>query len=179
MMEGLEPCTIETPRLLLRLPDESDAQPLMEIHQDPEVIKFVTMTAPPGGITVAWRNVAMMIGHWHLRGYGQWTVVEKTSGEIIGRVGPFNPEGWPGVELTWVIRRSHWGAGLATESARAALAWTWNAVAADEIISVIRPDNLRSIRVAEKLGERYERTEVVNGDLMHVYVIHRADSSAR
>jgi RimJ/RimL family protein N-acetyltransferase len=174
----LQDCRIETPRLILRLPDASDAQALMEIHQDPEVMKYVTLTALPGGITVAWRNVAMMIGHWHLRGYGQWTIVEKTSGEIIGRVGPFNPEGWPGVELTWVIRRSRWSCGFATESARAALAWTWNAIQADQILSLIRPDNQRSIRVAEKLGERFDRAEVLNGETMHVYVIHRPASNA-
>jgi RimJ/RimL family protein N-acetyltransferase len=163
---------------LLRLPESADAQPLMEIHQDPEVIKFVTLTAPPGGITVAWRNVAMMIGHWQLRGYGQWTVVEKLTGEIVGRVGLFNPEGWLGIELTWVIRRSRWGCGFATESARAALTWTWKAVDADRIVSVIRPDNLRSIRVAEKIGERFERAEVMNGETMHVYAVHRPASNA-
>jgi len=178
-MAAWEACTIETPRLLLRLPDASDAHPLMEIHQDPEVIKYVTLTAPPGGITVAWRNVAMMIGHWHLRGYGQWTVLEKTSGAIIGRVGLFNPEGWPGIELTWVIRRSRWGFGFATEAAREALAWSWNEVQADQIVSVIRPDNQRSIRVAEKIGERFERAEVMNGETMHLYAIHRPASNAR
>ena len=68
----------------------------MAIHEDPEVVQHVVFGAPPGGITVAWRNVAMMVGHWHLRGYGQWTVVEKGSGEVIGRVGLWNPEGWPG-----------------------------------------------------------------------------------
>jgi hypothetical protein len=73
---------LDTLRLRLRIPESSDAEPLMEIHQDPEVIKSILLTAPPGGITVAWRNIAMMVGHWHLRGYGQWTVIEKTSGEV-------------------------------------------------------------------------------------------------
>ena len=49
---------------------------MMEIHQDPEAVKSIMLTAPPSGITVAWRNVAMMVGHWHLRGYAQWTVLE-------------------------------------------------------------------------------------------------------
>ena len=106
--------SIETRRLCLRLPAESDAGPMMEIHQDPEAMKHVISTAPPGGITVAWRNVAMMIGHWHLRGYGQWTVVEKSSGEVIGRVGLWNPEGWLGIELGWIVRRSRWGPTIIT-----------------------------------------------------------------
>jgi RimJ/RimL family protein N-acetyltransferase len=145
----------------------------MEIHQDPEVIKNVLLTAPPGGITVAWRNIAMMIGHWHLRGYGQWTVVEKTSGQVIGRVGLWNPEGWPGIELGWIIRRSRWGHGFATEAAQAALEWAWNNVEADHIISIIQPDSLASIHVAEKIGERFERADTLNGVDVHVYGVRR------
>jgi len=128
---------------------------------------------------MAWRNVAMILGHWHLRGYGQWAVVEKATGDVIGRVGLFNPEGWPGVELTWVIGRPHWGHGFATEAARAALQWTWGAVDTDRIVSMIRPDNARSIRVAEKLGERFERADEINGDVIHVYAIHRPSNNAR
>jgi RimJ/RimL family protein N-acetyltransferase len=175
----LQDCRIETPRLVLRLPDASDAQSFMDIHQDPEVLKYVTVTGAPGGISVAWRNVAMIIGHWHLRGYGQWAVVEKASGQVIGRVGLFNPEGWPGLELTWVIGRSRWGCGFATESARAALHWAWGAVDTDRIVSMIRPDNARSIRVAEKLGEKLERADEINGEAIHVYAIHRPSSNVR
>ena len=175
----MQDCRIETPRLVLRLPDASDAQSFMEIHQDPEVLKYVTVTGTPGGITVAWRNVAMIVGHWHLRGYGQWAVVEKASGQVIGRVGLFNPEGWPGLELTWVIGRSRWGCGFATESARAALHWAWGAVDTDRIVSMIRPDNARSIRVAEKLGERFERADEMNGETVHVYAIQRESSNVR
>lgn len=90
---------VETPRLRLRLPQASDAEPFLQIHQDPEAIKHLVLAAPAGGRTVAWRNVAMMLGHWHLRSYGQWTVVEKATSEVIGRVGLWNPEGWPGIEL--------------------------------------------------------------------------------
>jgi RimJ/RimL family protein N-acetyltransferase len=165
--------TINTPRLQLRPLQASDAAPLMHIHQDPEVIKYVLLGAPPGGITVAWRNVAMMVGHWQLRGYGPWAVVELKTGEVIGRVGLWNPEGWPGIELGWVIRRSRWGNGFATEAAQAALHWTWNSVSTDHVISVIQPDNVRSIRVAEKIGESFERADMLNGTIVHIYGIRR------
>jgi RimJ/RimL family protein N-acetyltransferase len=164
---------LETSRLQLRPPQGSDAEPLREIHEDPEVIKHVQFGAPPGGVTVAWRHIAMMIGHWHLRGYGQWTVVEKTSGHVIGRVGLWNPEGWPGIELGWIIRRSHWSKGFATEAARAALQWGWDHVETDHIISIIQPDNVPSIRVAEKIGERLEREDVMNGASVDIYGIDR------
>jgi RimJ/RimL family protein N-acetyltransferase len=165
--------TVETPRLRLRPLEASDAQPFMEIHQDPDVIKYVLQGAAPGGITVAWRNIAMMIGHWHLRGYGPWAVTEKATGDVIGRVGLWNPEGWPGIELGWIVRRSHWNNGFATEAARAALEWSWDNVDTDHIISVIQPDNARSIRVAEKIGECFERADVLNETTVHVYGIRR------
>src|SRR5262245_22564416 len=165
--------TIETPRLVLRPPESDDAKPLMDIHQDPDVIKYVLVGNPAAGITAAWRSVALMAGHWHLRGYGQWTVIEKADQQVVGRVGLWNPEGWPGVELGWVIRRARWGHGLATESAAAALQWTWDHVRTDRVISLIQPDNVRSIRVAEKLGQRFERTEVVSGAEMQVFSVRR------
>ena len=169
--------TIETARLVLRPPESDDAKPLMDIHQDPDVIKYVLIGNPAAGITAAWRSVAIMVGHWHLRGYGQWTVVEKRDGQIVGRVGLWNPEGWPGIELGWVIRRERWGHGLATEASAAALQWTWDHVATDRVISLIQPHNARSIRVAEKIGQRLERTEVVSGSEMQVYAAQRPPSA--
>lgn len=115
-----------------------------------------------------------MLGHWQLRGYGQWTVVEKATGEVIGRVGLWNPDGWPGIELGWITRRSRWGHGFATEAARAALDWTWRHVDTDHVISIIQPDNLASIHVAQKIGESLERTEVRNGAEVHIFGIMRS-----
>lgn len=145
----------------------------MEIHQDPAVIKYVLHGTSSGGITLAWRMVAMMIGHWHLRGYGQWAVVEKANAQVIGRVGLWNPEGWPGIELGWVIRRTRWGNGFATEAALAALQWAWENVATDHIISIIQPGNVASIHVAEKIGEHFECADVMDGTNVHVYGIQR------
>jgi RimJ/RimL family protein N-acetyltransferase len=170
---------VDTQRLLLRPLQASDAEPLLEIHQDPEVAKYVLYGTPTGGITHAWRVIAMMIGHWYLRGYGQWAVVEKTNGDVIGRVGLWNPEGWPGIELGWIIRRTRWGNGFATEAASAALNWAWENVTTDHIISIIQPDNVASIRVAEKIGERLERNDVMEGTNVHVYGIHRVAKADR
>lgn len=165
--------TLETTRLVLRLPQAEDAEALMEIHHDPQAIKYVVFGAAPGGISAAWRNIAMMLGHWQLRGYGQWTVVEKRTGEVIGRVGLWHPEGWLGIDLGWIIRRARWNNGFATEAARAALDWAWKNVATDHIISLIQPDNAPSIRVAEKIGERFERKDAMNGGEVMVYGIRR------
>jgi RimJ/RimL family protein N-acetyltransferase len=163
----------ETERLLLRVPRQDDLDAYREIHEHPEVIRHLTSVGPVGSRAVAWRMLALLIGHWHLRGYGQWTVTEKASGDIIGRVGLWNPEGWPGLEVGWVIRRSHWGRGYATEAARAAVAFGFSEVGADHLISAIRRDNVRSVRVAEKIGESFERTAIVDGHEVDIYGIRR------
>lgn len=169
-----EALVVETARLILRLPVEADAQPLLEIHQDPDVVRHLHVPIALGEITMAWRNVAMMVGHWSLRGFGQWTVVEKATGALVGRVGFWHPEGWPGLELGWLIRRERWGRGYATEAAAAALAWGWQHIDSDHVISLIQPDNEPSVRVAEKIGERFEETVVVTGSTFRQFGIRRA-----
>lgn len=164
---------VETPRLLLRLPEASDVHTMMEIHQDPDVIRYLG-SGVPGDIAVAWRTVAMMIGHWHMRGYGPWIITRKADGEILGRAGLWHVEGGPGMEIGWMLRRSAWGQGIATEAARAALSWAWEHVETDHIIGVIHATNASSIRIAEKLGLRLELTETVNGAEVCTYGIHRS-----
>lgn len=150
----------------------------MGIFWDPEVVerKQVTLTEPPGGLHLALKNTKAMIRHWELRGYGHWSVIEKSSGHVIGCVGYYHPERqWPGVDLGWLIHRSRWGHGFATEAAAATLDWTWEHTQIDRVISLIAPTDLRSIRVATKIGERFERADVdpVHGEPVHVYAIAR------
>jgi RimJ/RimL family protein N-acetyltransferase len=163
--------TRETERLILRPPTAQDIDPFVEIHEDPEVVRFLSGIGPATGRIASWRLLALLIGHWQLRGYGQWAVVEKATGELIGRVGLWYPEGWPGIELGWVIKRSRWDHGFATEAARAGVAFAFNEVGADRIISMIQPDNPRSIRVALKIGEAYTETQRFNGQDLQVYAM--------
>jgi RimJ/RimL family protein N-acetyltransferase len=169
---------VETARLLLRVPELTDAEALMGIIWDPELVqrKQVTLLAPPGGVDLALKNSNEMIRQWQLRGYGQWCVVEKATGHVIGCVGVYHPpREWPGADLGWVIHRSRWGHGFATEAATAALGWIWEHTRIDRIISLIAPHDHRSIRIATKVGERFERADVdpVHGEAVHVYAISR------
>ena len=184
--------SVETARLLLRVPELADAEPLMAVFWDPEVVarKQVTLREQPGGLDRAMKNTRSMLRQWELRGYGQWSVVERATGQVIGCVGFYHPqpstsardalsaEGqqeWPGVDLGWVLHRSRWGHGFATEAATAALAWVWKFTASDRVVSLIAPHDLRSIRVATKIGEAFERADVdpVHGEPVHVYSIAR------
>lgn len=150
----------------------------MGILWDPEVVaqKQVTLLEPPGGLALARKNTADMVRQWEQRGYGFWAVVEKATGEVIGCVGFYHPQRpWPGVDLGWVIHRSRRGNGLATEAARAALDWIWKHTQVERVISLMDPDDRRSIRIAIKIGECFDRADVdpVHAGPVHIYSIGR------
>ena len=78
----------------------------------------------------------------------------EREGELIGRIGLWQPEGWPGLEVGWLLGREAWGHGYATEAARASMEYAWSELGADRLISLIDPENVASQRVAERLGMR-------------------------
>lgn len=161
--------TIETERLLLRPFREEDFEAYAAFCADAEVMRYLSSHGRPLSRNDAWRQMATFIGHWQLRGYGIWAAVEKPSGTFIGRVGLWNPEGWPGLEVGWMLGRAWWGKGLATEGGRASIDYAVRVLGADHILSVIHPDNAASIRVAQKLGSHFERNAVVGGVDVVIY----------
>ena len=174
---------VETPRLQLRLPTLADALPYMEFMWDPEVVekKQVTLTEAPGDRELARRKTTALVDHWESKRFGLWTVVEKSTGQVIGCVGLQEWKRWPGVELAWVIHRSRWNQGFASEAALAALEWAWANTNIDHLISIINADDVRSMRVATKVGETFERADVdpINGESVHVYGIQRPAAASR
>jgi RimJ/RimL family protein N-acetyltransferase len=141
--------SLETDRLLLRPPAAQDLDGWAEMMADDEAARFLGGAQPR---EVAWRGMASMAGSWALMGFGMFSVIEKASGQWVGRLGPWQPEGWPGTEVGWGLVRSAWGKGYATEGAAAAIDWAFDNLGWDEVIHCIDPDNLGSIRVAERLG---------------------------
>ena len=163
---------LETERLRLRLFRESDLDAYAEMCADPEVMRYLGNCQPMSRAD-AWRHMALVVGHWQLRGYGMWAVEERTSGEMIGRVGCWFPEGWPGPEVGWALRREFWRRGYATEAARASVRYAFTQLNWPRVISVIRPDNAASIRVAERIGERLEgRTQLMGFDTLIYGINH-------
>jgi RimJ/RimL family protein N-acetyltransferase len=161
-----------TERLLLRGLELSDFDAYAAICADPEVRRYLG-DGRPLERPAAWREIALLLGHWGLRGFGQWAVVERQTGELVGRAGLWEPEGWPGLEVGWVLGRRWWGRGFATEAARAAMDHAFGSLDARRVISLIHPENGRSIRVAERLGERYERRVELSRTVHHLYGIDR------
>jgi len=141
------------------------------IHEDDEVTRFTARTHL--NRMDAWRHMAMIVGHWHIRGFGMWGVFEKSTANLVGRVGFFEPDGWPAFELGWTIGRPWWGKGYATEAARRCLDYAFNEMNRDHVISLIDPLNVNSIRVAERLGYSIEGEWTFMGHVLTVYGISR------
>ena len=106
---------------------------------------------------------ADIVGHWALRGYGNFACIEKASGAFLGRCGPWFPEGWPALEIGYSFRRESWGRGFASEAASACARYAYEVLKAPAVISLVHPDNLRSQRVAERGGAKVEREMVLRG----------------
>jgi RimJ/RimL family protein N-acetyltransferase len=164
----------ETDRLVLRPYEPSDLQAHIEIHNHPDMAPYVITLGPRATPIGIWRAFASILGHWQIRAYGEWMVVERASSQPIGRVGFYFPDGAPEIELGWAIRRSHWGRGFATEATAKAVQLGLGALGFDHFISAIRTNNQRSIRVAEKVGLQLERTEERRGEPFHVYGARRS-----
>jgi RimJ/RimL family protein N-acetyltransferase len=164
---------ITTDRLLLREFRPDDIGGYAAMCADPEVMRYLS---PDGAVLSredAWRQMAMFAGHWVLRGYGTWVVEERATGRFVGRVGLHFPEGWPGQEVGWALARQFWGLGLAQEAARAAIHFAFERLGWPEIISLIHPENQRSVSLALRLGEHFERTVELRGLSHNLYRLVR------
>jgi RimJ/RimL family protein N-acetyltransferase len=153
---------LETDRLILREWRAEDFEPFARFSADPDFMRY--LSGEPLSRADAWRNMATLLGHWIIRGYGMWAVERKSDGAFIGRIGMNNPEGWPGIEVGWSIGKEYWGLGYATEAARAAMNYAFLTQDLERVISIIHIENLPSQAVARRLGEsRGPRHDVVFG----------------
>ena len=142
---------IETERLILREIDpERDFEPWARCMADPDTVRY--LGTPPMNRAQAWRNMAHVMGHWVIRGYGFFSVELRHSGEWVGRVGPWAPEGWPGPEVGWTIAPGHTRKGYAYEAASACLDFVFGGLGWDRVIHVIMDGNEPSMGLARKLG---------------------------
>lgn len=165
--------TLTTERLLLRPFRADDIEAYAALCADPEVMRFLGDRGVLGRDD-AWRQMAMLVGHWTLRGYGIWALEERATGVLAGRAGLHYPDGWPEPEIGWALARPFWGRGLAYEAARAAMDYAFTQLGWTRAMSLIDSANTRSIRLAERLGERHERDVTVRGHLVGLYAINAA-----
>ena len=156
--------TIETERLRLRGHTLDDFAASAAMWADENVTQHITGRPQSG--EESWSRLLRYAGHWQLLGFGYWVIEEKATGEFIGELGfadyrreidpPF--EGAP--EIGWVLATRAHGKGFATEAVRAAVQWGERHFNRQRMVCIIAPENLASIRVAEKAGfrERWRTT---------------------
>jgi RimJ/RimL family protein N-acetyltransferase len=140
---------LSTPRLLLRVPEAGDFEAWARFCADGETMRYL------GGAqdrSTAGRTMCAMTGAWTIRGFSMFSVIERASGRWIGRVGPWQPEGWPGTEVGWGILPEFAGRGLAREAAVATIDYAVDGLGWSDVIHTIHPDNVASIALAKRLG---------------------------
>jgi RimJ/RimL family protein N-acetyltransferase len=164
---------LETPRLILRELVPEDADAMERILSDPETMRYYPAPFDRAGVE-GWidRNRR----RYAVDGHGLWAVVLKSTGEVIGNCGLIKQEvdGASELEVGYHLRRDYWGKGYATEAAQACRDYGFAHYPVARIISLIRPDNWPSRKVAERNGMTLWK-EVVWRKRPHcVYAVERA-----
>lgn len=142
---------LQTERLTLRPIAMEDFPRWAEMMADPEASRFL------GGVTpaaTAWRGFMSMAGAWSLTGVSMFSVIERDTGLWLGRIGPWQPHGWPGTEVGWGLHPDAQGKGYGVEAATATLDYAFDVLGWEDVIHCIDPDNTPSQRLAERLGSR-------------------------
>jgi len=154
--------TLSSDRLTLRPFAEPDLDAYLSVMTAPEVRRSLRLPESYSRVD-AWRGMALWLGQWELRGTGHWAV-EIDGGPMIGRVGLHRPESpdWPGLEVGWALHPDHWGHGYATEAGARAITYAFEVIGADEVVSVILPENVRSQQVAGRLGLTWSEDRVLS-----------------
>ena len=157
----------ETDRLILRHFHIVDVEAMMQVFGDEEVMRY-----GPGVQTREWvaKWVRGCLEDYHAKwGFGLWAVVAKRSRDVMGFCGLSRfPDvgGQAETEVGYRLGRAHWGKGFATEAALAVRDYAFDSLGLNRLISIIDPQNRRSIRVATKLGMQYEK-DVMFADYDH------------
>lgn len=139
-----------TERLILRPPSKEDLDGFAAFHADEQSMRF--LGGKVQNRAEAWRSLCGVAGAWSINGYAFFSCILRDTGAWVGRVGPWQPEGWPGTEIGWGILREHEGKGFAHEAAAASMDYAVSVLGWTHIIHTIDPENLGSIAVAKKLG---------------------------
>jgi RimJ/RimL family protein N-acetyltransferase len=155
-----------TERLRLREMTPDDAANAYALNADPEVVRY-TGDEPFPSIEAAWEFL-QNYSDYRRNGYGRWAVEKLPDGTFIGWCGLKKLDGGD-VDLGYRLMREHWGKGYATEAARECLRIGFQDLGLDEIIGRTAQENIGSVRVLEKLGMNYYKTEQCFHDPVALY----------
>jgi RimJ/RimL family protein N-acetyltransferase len=163
---------LATPRLILREYSPDDADALCLVLSDPETMRFYPAPYDRAGVE-DW--ISRSLHRYEEHGHGLWAMILKSNGKLIGDCGLTvqNLDAVNEVEIGYHVRHDLWGNGFATEAARACRDFGFARLPVERLISLIRPENLQSRRVAEKNGMTVWK-EVMWHNFRHlVYAVRR------
>ncbi|HEY2636125.1 MAG TPA: GNAT family N-acetyltransferase [Solirubrobacteraceae bacterium] len=168
-----------TERLRLRAWSPGDLDAYARIVADPEVMTF--MGSGPVNRTTAAQQIEHYETMYAAHGTPHWVAEDRATGQLVGRIGLFHHPDWPldpdNVEVGWLLARARWGEGLATEGARAAVAYAWRRLDTPQVISLTLPENVRSRGVMERLGMTLRGRERWRGYEHVWYALDRPDGA--
>jgi len=186
-----EQIRINTERLCLRTPTLEDAEGLHELFADPVVMRGLNRE-PVADVEASQAMIEGAIAGWTTDGLGASTVETATDRQVVGWAGLmiFDTRGWtPSTwtdagshaqpELGWSLKRAHWGFGYATEAAAAIRDWAYASLSIDLLVSLISPSNVRSQRVAERLGAKPSETVTPARTEQHTVVWRHTPAARR
>ena len=169
---------IETARLMLRRWKESDREPFFRMNADPRVMEFF-----PACLTREESDalIGRAEAHFEKHGFGPFAAELRASGELAGFVGLMVPQFeayfTPCVEIGWRLAARHWNQGLATEGAEAVLELAFGSLRLRELVAFTVPENVRSRRVMEKLGMKFDgefdHPRLPEGHRLRRHVVYR------
>ncbi len=158
--------TLYTARLTLRMPVLADFAPRAAFYASDRSI----WEDGPLDRRSAWRIFASEVGQWALLGFGPFSVDDRSSGDYLGEVGIYQPEGYPEPELGWFTTPEAEGKGIAQEAARAVMIWAHKTFGWNHLDNYIDPRNARSIALALRLGG--QRSAAPGADPTDVVIRH-------
>lgn len=148
--------TIHTDRLILRPHRLTDLPGCTALWSEERVIVHIGGTLATE--TETWGRILKYAGLWTHLGYGYWAIIEMSTARFVGDIGfarfhrGINAAFDGDPEMGWALRPDFWGTGYAREACQAALTWAASEIAADRTVCLIEPNNIRSVRLAERIG---------------------------
>jgi RimJ/RimL family protein N-acetyltransferase len=161
---------LQTPRLILRQFTPADADPLAQVLGDLETMLYYPEPYDRAGVE-QW--ITRNLQRYRNDGVGLWAIESIVTHELIGDCGIVRQQigGEDLYEIGYHLRRDRWGHGYATEAASACRDWAFAHLQADRLVSLIRPENLPSLRVAERIGMKFWKEVTWHGLPHHVYAV--------
>jgi RimJ/RimL family protein N-acetyltransferase len=161
---------LQTRRLLLREYRVGDFDAFAAHLAEPESMAFLGVEDR----RTAWRIFACHAGLWLLHGAGWWSVEDRETGQVVGHVGSFFRDGWPGLEIGWNTYRAFWGRGFASEAAAEVVRQALEVRGEPQVRALIDPGNAASIHVALRLGMRHEAETLLFEKTVGLYTLQRS-----